>query len=118
MKAAATIFMEGVPPLPESTRGDLRHLAASFLLSCVRTHTYIRDSLIARESAAAFPQGAPTKGQMCPKVPQPQCPHCGRTFAAWHLAKRHVKRCPRARGMGASGDRDPVLGEADHERIR
>lgn len=45
------------------------------------------------------------------KVPQPQCPHCGRPFAAWHLAKRHVKWCPRARGMGASGDRDPRPGQ-------
>ena len=97
MKAAATIFMEGVPPLPESIRGDLRHLAASFLLSCVRTHTYIRDSLIAREAAAAFPKGAPTEVRSCPNMPQPQCPHCGQPFAAWHLAKLHVKHCPRAR---------------------
>ena len=40
---------------------------------------------------------------------QPQCPHCGKKFDAWHLAKIHVKYCaagkPRRRKLGTMIDR-------------
>lgn len=108
MIAAATVFMEGVPPYLNQHMGGLRHLAASFLLSCVRTQTYIRDSLIARESAASFLKGAPTEGHSCPEVPQPQCPHCGRPFAAWHLAKARETVSTRKRHGGIWGQGSPA----------